>query len=102
MTQNIKSIKPYYGITKQVISFDKKGKRIVTEVKQEDMYLVTTLNNNSFVVNRKDFSKYNIIGDVPEYVKEKKNVENNSEQVNNNTENNLDSPKITQTQVIIS
>ena len=65
-------------ISKEVITFDKKGQRNVNFVTMKDRYLVTFDNGNSIAITSKDFDQYGInASDIQKsYVKEpEKSVE---------------------------
>lgn len=59
-------------VSKEVITFDKKGQRNVNFVTMKDRYLVTFDNGNSIAITSKDFDQYGInASDIQKsYVKE--------------------------------
>lgn len=61
MNTRIKSVKKCPTFTKEVIIFDKKGKRVVKTVEVSDHYLIILNNGNSIAVKENQLKHYGIV-----------------------------------------
>lgn len=60
MSNNVLSVKPYPDFEKEIITFDKKGNKVIKKVKTTDNFLVTMKNGNSIVVDKKSLKELGI------------------------------------------
>lgn len=104
MSNNVLSVKPYPDFEKEIITFDKKGNKVIKKVKTTDNFLVTMKNGNSIVVDKKSLKELGINNsiNVEKSVEDDEDddliqTENNEVTVNEETDSNItteDSPLI--------
>lgn len=66
MRSNVKLIQKCPTYTKDVISFDKKGKKVITKKEVSDLYLVILTNGSSVALTKKQIEEYGIRGQLPD------------------------------------
>lgn len=66
MKSNVKAIRKCPAFTKEVISFDKKGNRVVKMVEVTDKYLVVLNNGSSVAMTKEQMKYYGIVGTLPD------------------------------------
>lgn len=81
MEKLYKNITKLPDTMKEIISFDKNGKRFIKSELVKDRYLLTLNNGNSVAISSKDFSKFGInSNDIKEtFVKKEETVEQKPE-----------------------
>lgn len=66
MRSNVKLIQKCPTYTKEIISFDKKGKKVITKKEVSDLYLVVLTNGSSVALTKKQIEEYGIRGKLPD------------------------------------
>ena len=66
MRSNVKLIQKCPTYTKEIISFDKKGKKVITKKEVSDLYLIVLTNGSSVALTKKQIEEYGIIGKLPD------------------------------------
>ena len=66
MRSNVKLIQKCPTYSKEVISFDKKGKKVITKKEVSDLYLVILTNGSSVALTKKQIEEYGIRGQLPD------------------------------------
>jgi hypothetical protein len=66
MRSNVKLIQKCPTYTKEVISFDKKGKKVITKKEVSDLYLIILTNGSSVALTKKQIEEYGIRGQLPD------------------------------------
>ena len=66
MKSNIKAIRKCPTFKKEFISFDKKGKKVVTVKEVSDCYLVVLANGSSVALTKEQLKEYGIRGALPD------------------------------------
>lgn len=66
MRSNVKLIQKCPIYTREVISFDKKGKKVITKKEVSDLYLVILTNGSSVALTKKQIEEYGIRGQLPD------------------------------------
>lgn len=95
MSAKIKAVKKCPTFTKEIITFNKKGKKVVKTVEVSDHFLVIMNNGCSIAVSAEDLKQFGIAGVVTED-KSQKIVEVSEEIVDN--EDDLDEETETETE----
>ena len=66
MRSNVKLIQKCPTYTREIISFDKKGKKVITKKEVSDLYLVILANGSSVALTKKQIEEYGIRGQLPD------------------------------------
>ena len=96
MSTSVRTVKKCPTFIKEVITFNKKGKKVVKSVEVSDYFLVILNNGNSVAVSAKDLERYGIT-DIKIDDKSSKVVEV-SEEIEDNGDDDLDGDVETVTQ----
>lgn len=82
MSTKVKAVKKCPTFMKEIITFNKKGKKVVKTVEVSDHFLVIMNNGSSIAVSAKDLGQYGIAGAITDD-KSQKIVEVSKETVDN-------------------
>lgn len=66
MKSNVREIRKCAPFKKEIISFDKKGKKVVTVKEVTDCFLVVLKDGSSVALTEKQLSEYGIRGTLPD------------------------------------
>ena len=66
MKSNVREIRKCAPFKKEIISFDKKGKKVITVKEITDCYLVVLKDGSSVALTEKQLSEYGIRGTLPD------------------------------------
>lgn len=66
MKSNVRFVKKCPPFKKEFISFDKKGKKVITEKEITDCYLVVLKDGSSVALNKEQMKMYGIIATLPD------------------------------------
>lgn len=91
MSTKVKAVKKCPTFMKEIITFDKKGKKIVKTVEVSDHFLVIMNNGSSIAVSAKDLGQYGIAGVITDDKSQKivevsKETEDNDDDLEEETE----------------
>lgn len=84
MSNNVLSVKPYPDFEKEIITFDKKGNKVIKKVKTNDNFLVTMRNGNSIVVDKKSLKELGINNSINEIKSVEDDEDDDLIQIENN------------------
>lgn len=94
MKSNVREIRKCAPFKKEIISFDKKGKKVITVKEVTDCYLVVLKDGSSVALNEKQLSEYGIRGTLPDT---NKPIISNKPEVIDEIEEDLDEEEETET-----
>lgn len=94
MKSNVRDIRKCAPFKKEFISFDKKGKKVITVKEITDCYLVVLKDGSSVALTEKQLSEYGIRGTLPDT---NKPIISNKPEVIDEIEDDLDEEEETET-----